>query len=161
MTAGASCPRTELLTAPIDVGPAVLSAPLRPPSHTQGTYGEMWQWIGDGRTLFSLLLTARYEGEESAKGVRHRLIAEVERIRKPILAPSDDESVRTEIAIVSGARAAFVAHVDGIREGVPVRNLVTAAATYERTYFLHVLVPDTQAGHEQASSMASSLRLAG
>ncbi|MER7608014.1 hypothetical protein [Nocardioides sp. NPDC127503] len=161
MTADASGPmKLWPAAATINVGHAALTAPLRPPSHTQGTYGEMWQWIGDGRSLFSLLLVARCDGEESTTGVRHRLLAEVERISKPIV-PCEDETVRTEIAIVAGARAAFVAHVDGIREGVPVRNLVTAAATYERTYFLHVLVPDTQAGHEQASSVASSLRLAG
>lgn len=161
MTAGSSCPRTELLTDPINIGPAVLSVPPRPPIHTHGTYGEMWQWIGDGRRLFSLLLTARYEGEKSAKGVQHRLIAEVERIREPMLVSSEDEAVRTEVAIVSGARAAFVAHVDGIRDGVPVRNLVMAAATHERTYLFHILVPDTPVGHEYASSVASSFRLGG
>ncbi len=161
MTAGASVPKKLWPAATINVGHAALTAPLGPPSHTQGTYGEMWQWIGDGRSLFSLLLVARRDGEKSTTGVRHRLLAEVERISEPILPTCEDETVRTEIAIVAGARAAFVAHVDGIRQGVPVRHLVTAAATYERTYFLHVLVPDTQAGHEQASSVASSLRLAG
>ncbi|MFE7224804.1 hypothetical protein ACFU7D_08485 [Nocardioides sp. NPDC057577] len=111
--------------------------------------------------MYSLLLVARYGGEESTTGARHRLLAEVERTSKPISPTCEDETVRAEIAIVSGARAAFVAHVDGIREGVPVRNLVTVATTHERTYFLHVLVPGTQIGHEQASSVAASLRLDG
>lgn len=160
MTAGAS-ERTLLETTPTDIGPAVLVAPLGPPSHTHGTYGEMWQWIGDGVTLFSLVLVARNESDESGAGVRHRLLAEVERVGEPLLLASEDETDRQEIAIVPGASAAFMAHVDGVREGVPVHNRVMVATTHDRTYFLHVCAPDTPSGHEQASSMASSLRLVG
>lgn len=144
-----------------DIGPAALVAPPGPPSHTYGTYGEMWQWIGDGVSLFSLILVTRYEGDDSASGVRHRLRAELERVGKPLQLASEDGADRTEIAIVPGASAAFIGHVDGVREGVPVHNMVVVATTRERTYFLYVLVPDTPSGHKQASSMASSLRLVG
>ena len=153
--------RTHLQTTPTDIEPAVLVAPLGRPNHTRGTYGEMWQWIEDGVSLFSLILAVRYEGDESAAGARHRLLAEVERIGKPLVLDSEHEAVRPEIAIVPGASAAFKAHVDGVREDVAVHNVVVVAAAHERTYFLHVLVPDTPSGHEQASSMASSLRLVG
>lgn len=160
MTASAYEAGAVLPTTIIDVGPAALAAPLGKASHTLGTFGEMWLWTGDGVGLFSLVLVARYDGEASGMGARHRLLSEVERIRKPLLGGSEGEAVRAEIAVVPGATAAFVAHVDGIREGVPVHNLVLVATTPDRMHLLHVLTPDTETGRDQALSMASSLRLA-
>lgn len=148
-------------TTLVEVGPAVLVAPFDPPSRTRGTYGEMWQWNGDGVGLFSLVLVARYEDDDSAAGVRYRLLAEVERVGKQFRLASGDEDLRPRVAIVPGANAAFMACVDGVREGVPVHNMLLVATTRERTYFLHVLAPDTLGGREQAAMIASSLRPVG
>lgn len=159
MTEDPSNVTTLLPTTSVQIAAAALVAPHTVPRHIQGTHGEMWQWTGDGTSLFSLVLAVRSDGEESPAGLRHRLIAEVERIARPLrLAPSH-KPFRPGIAVVPGARAAFIAHLDGVRDGVPIHNAVLVATRRDEVYVLHVAVPDTHLGREQASKMASSLRL--
>jgi hypothetical protein len=56
--------------------------------------------------------------------------------------------------------ASFVAHVDGVREGIPLHNAVTMAAARRKIYLLHVAATGTARGRELASTLSSSLRLA-
>jgi hypothetical protein len=148
-----------LPTAHVDLGSVRLLAPDQAPRHTRGTYGEMWQWIGDGESLISLIVAARPSGDDSAQGLRHRLLAEAHRIREPLVRLSDAGLARAESAYVPGASVSFVAHVDGLREGIPLHNVVMMATTLETNYLLHVAATDTPAGREIASRMSASLRL--
>lgn len=142
-----------------DVGPVRLLAPDQAPRHTRGTYGEMWQWIGDGESLISLILAARPSGGDTAHGLRHRLLAEVHRISESLLRSSETGLVHAESAYAPGASASFVARVDGVREGVPLHNVVMMATAQWTNYLLHVAATDTPAGRELASRVSASLRL--
>lgn len=144
-----------------DLGSVAVDAPSEMPTYTRGTYGEMWQWIGNGHVLLSLIVAARPDDAVSAAGTRHRLLAEVDRIRGPLDLAPDAEWPRTETAYVPGSSASFLAQVDGVRDGIPVSNTVLVAVGSHSTYLLHVAVTDTERGRQLASSIASSLRLTG
>lgn len=151
---------SPMLTNHVDLGPVRLLAPDRPPRYTRGTLGEMWQWIGDGENLISLILAARSDSAESAVGVRHRLLAEVQRIGGSLTRSPDAGLASTERAYIPGSSASFIAHVDGVREGILLHNAVVMAAARETSYLLHLAATATPAGRELASRMSLSLRLA-
>ena len=145
----------------VDLGGAALAAPLGSPAYTRGTYGEMWQWIGDGGRLISLVVAVRPSVQESAEGARSRLLAETDRIGVPLRDAADGRWPTPEWVDVPGAVAAFKGAVDGTREGVRLHNAVLAATDSVVTYLVHVAVTDTEAGRRLASSLLSSLRLLG
>lgn len=145
----------------IDLGGVALAVPFGPRIYTSGTYGEMWQWIGNGKSLISLVVAVRPGAQESIDGVRHRLLAESDRIGAPLRRPSDGERPRPELVDVPGAVAAFKVPVDGIREGVQLHNAVLVASDSAVTYLVHAAVTDTGAGRRLASSVLSSLQLLG
>ena len=149
-----------MLTKHVDLGPVRLLAPDRPLRYTRGTLGEMWQWVGDGENLISLILAARSGPTESAVGVQHRLLAEVQRIGGSLVRSPGAGLASTERAYIPGSSASFVAHVDGVREGILLHNAVVMAAAPETSYRLHVVATGTQAGRELASRMSLSLGLA-
>lgn len=145
-----------------DLGSVVIDAPCEMPTYTRGTYGEMWQWIGNGDVLLSLIVATRPDdAAASAEGTRHRLLAEVDRIRGSLDPDPDAGWPRAEAAYVPGASASFLAHVDGLRDGVTVNNTVLVAADSHGTHLLHVAVTNTESGRRLASATASSLRLTG
>lgn len=151
----------EVASVPIravGLGGVALAAPLGSPTYTRGTYGEMWQWIGNGNSLISLVVAARPGAQESAGGVRYRLLAETDRISVPLRRPADGERPRPELVDVPGAVAAFKMPVDGIREGVRLHNGVLVASDGAVTYLVHAAVTDTETGRRLASSLLSSLQ---
>lgn len=145
----------------VDLGGVTLAAPLGPPSYTRGTYGEMWQWIGSGDSLISLVVAVRPSAQESVDGIQHRLLAEADRIGAPLRHAADGERPRPELVDVPGAVASFKVAVDGIREGVQLHNAVLVATDSVVTYLVHVAVTDSATGHRLASSVLSSLQLLG
>lgn len=145
----------------VDLGGIALEAPLGPSTHTVGTYGEMWQWIGDGNRLISLIVAVRPGEQESVGGLRNRLLAETDRVRAHLRHTARGERLRPEVVDVRGAFAAFNVSVDGIREGVKLHNALLVATDRVDTYLVHVAVPDTGTGRRLASSLLSSLRLLG
>lgn len=146
-------------TAHVDLGSVRLLAPEQVPRRTRGTYGEMWQWIGDGESLISLILGKRPGRVDSADGLRHRLLAEADRISESLVRSPKAGQLRAESAYIRGAIASFVACVDGVREGIPLHNVVTMAMAQETSYLLHIAATDTPAGRELASRTSASLRL--
>lgn len=142
-----------------DLGQLRMLAPTSRPRYTRGTHGEMWQWLGDGESLISLILAGRSGGEDSAEGTRHRLLAEVDRISQPLVRSPGSDLVLAEGAHVPGASAAYLARVDGLREGVAVHNAVLMAAIQGTSYLLHVVATDTTAGRELASTLSSGLQI--
>lgn len=161
VTTGHADDAASVSTRAVDLGDVALVAPLGPPTYTRGTYGEMWQWIGNGNSLISLVVAVRPDAWDSVAGVRHRLLAETHRIGAPLRHPADGERPRPEWVDVPGAVAAFKMPVDGIREGVQLHNAVLAASGSAATYLVHVAVTDTETGRRLASSLLSSLQLLG
>lgn len=153
----------DVASAPmrVDLGSVALAAPRGPRTYTRGTYGEMWQWIGNGSSLISLVVAVRPGAQESVDGVRHRLLAETDRIGASLQRPADGEPPRPELVVVPGAAAAFKVPVDGSREGVRLHNAVLVASDSSATYLVHASVPDTVTGRRLASSLLSSLQLLG
>lgn len=151
------------MTTLVPVGLRTLSvrAPDESPTYTRGTYGEMWNWIGDGRAMFSLIVAARAGGEGTDVGVHRRLVTEADRIGRGLVKAPGSDPLRCQELAVAGADAAFLADVDGLREGLPVHNAVLLASGDGRLVLLHVAVPDTSSGHQLASAVTSSLRLIG
>lgn len=145
----------------VDLRGIALEAPLGPSTHTVGTYGEMWQWIGDGAKLISLVVAVRPSERESVDGLRNRLLAEVERVGSSLRLASDREQLRPEAIDVNGAFAAFSMSVDGIHEGIKLHNVMLVATGGASTFLAHVAVPDTGTARQVASSILSSLRLLG
>ena len=145
----------------VDLGGVSLTAPLGSITYTKGTYGEMWQWIGKGNSLISLVVAVRPGAQESVDGVRHRLLAESDRVSAPTQSPSDRERLRPESVDVPGAIAAFKVQVDGTREGLQLHNAVLVASDSVATCLVHAAVTDTEDGRRLASSLLSSLQLLG
>lgn len=152
---------SAVTTRSVDLGGIALEAPLGPSTHTVGTYGEMWQWIGDGDRLISLIVAIRLGEQESVGGLRNRLLAEADRVRAHLRHTAGGERLRPEVVHVRGAFAAFNLSVDGIREGVKLHNALLVATDRVDTYLVHVAVPDTGPGRRLASSLLSSPRLLG
>lgn len=162
MTIGSAGSESSSVTMKtFDLGRFALEAPLGPPVRTVGTHGEMWQWIGDGAKLISLVVAVRPSERESVDGLRNRLLAEVERVGSSLRLASDREQLRPEAIDVNGAFAAFSMSVDGIHEGIKLHNVMLVATGGASTFLAHVAVPDTGTARQVASSILSSLRLLG
>lgn len=149
----------ELEVRHASVGSAALEVPPGPLAYTQGTYGEMWQWRGNGHSLFSLILVHRSDGEVSSARLTRRLRAEVDRVRGHLVNTSMDNPWSPRGHAVPGASVAVTSYVDGTWEGIPLHNSVTMAADADRFYMVHVAAADTLAGRQLAASISSSLRL--
>lgn len=147
-------------TQPHVVGSLSIDAPFGAPRHTRGSYGEMWQWIGDGHKMFSVIVASRREEEdESMMGVRGRLAADVARIGSANDQDFDSSAVRQQVAYVPGAQTAFMSIVDGVRDGVGVHNLILIATSQTHTHMTHIAAPDNNEGRNQAAALSASLRV--
>lgn len=142
----------------VHVGGIALEAPLGPPTHTVGTFGEMWQWIGDGKRLFSLIVAVREGKHESVDGLRNRLLAETDRVASS-LRPLASGGLRPVEVDVRGVFAAFKTSVDGTRDGIKVHNALLIATDRVNIYFAHVTAPYSETNRRLASSLLSGVRL--
>ncbi|GGU21677.1 hypothetical protein GCM10007979_20390 [Nocardioides albus] len=121
----------------------------------------MWQWIGDGNSLVSLIVAVRPGEQESVGGLRNRLLAEVDRVRARLRPTAAGELIRPEMVGVRGAFAAFSMSVGGTREGLELHNDLLIATDRVDMYLVHAAVPGTATGRRLASSLLSSVRLFG
>lgn len=152
---------SSLTTRLVDLGRMALEAPAWLPTHTVGTHGEMWQWIGDGNNLVSLIVAVRPGEQESVGGLRNRLFAEVDRVRARLRPTAGGKLIRPEMVDVGGAFAAFSMSVSGTREGMELHNDLLIATDRVDMYLVHAAVPGTESGRRLASSLLSSVRLFG
>lgn len=142
------------------VGSLRIDAPFGSPRRTRGSHGEMWQWIGDGHKMFSLIVASRDE-VESTMGLRRRLATEVARVGSAYKLDTDPSEARLQVAYVPGSRAAFMSIANGARDGVRVHNLVLMAAGHTQTHLVQIASPDDNEGRDLAAKLSKTLRLVG
>lgn len=141
------------------VGPVQLQAPHIEVRHTRGTHGDMWQWIGDGANLISLIVAVRRTRLGSATGVKHHLQAEMDRLERGLDIEHGSEHHTIDARPVPGASAEAAGVVSGVRDGVKTRDTVVVTTDHTYMHLIHIMTPNTTRGISVAEAISSSVEI--
>lgn len=142
-----------------DIGPLSLLLPDLELHHVLASHGQLWQWTGDGKELYTLAVAVRRTRLGTPTGVRHHLTAEVRQLRASLSTPTSEPTVQRVVVDVEGSYGAAAADLIGEAHGAPVRHRVLVSTDGEHMHVLHLLVPDSDEGQRLADRIGSSVRL--
>lgn len=143
----------------VEIGSVRVHAPAGPYRHVQGTNGEMWQWIGDGRSMVTYILASRRQRQPTAAAVRHLLNSQMARITEEYDSARPAQTGDIHISHVPGSRAAFRSTSNGVRSGIQLHDSVLIASDAEGLYISHMVVPNTDVNRDLARAVTSSLEI--
>lgn len=141
----------------IDLGPVTLLAPDEAPRSLRGTYGQMWQWVGDGSEYYTLAVAVRETRLGNAHGTRDHLSWEVRQLQPEPADGAEAPDVRELMVMVDGATASAAADVTGQVGGHDVRHRIVVTTDGTVQHVMRLVVPDNAAGTDTAERVLSSL----
>lgn len=141
------------------VGPVQLQAPRVEVRHTRGTHGDMWQWIGDGDGVISLIVAVRRTQLGSSSGAKHHLQAEMDRLERGLDIEHGSEHHTIDARPVPGAAAEAAGVVSGVRHGVKTRDTILVTTDHIYMHLIHIMTPNTTRGIASADEIQSSVEV--
>lgn len=139
----------------------LILGPPDSPKHVRAGYGHLWQWFADDESLAVLTLAARPTQMASGLGVSQHLAWETERLQEKLDQGQPYTAPKNWPVTVLGARAAAGSVFNGTRAGIPLHNVVVAAADSDAMFVLHVAALDTPDGRAYGEMVASGLVFGG
>lgn len=154
---------TDLTYAPT-LGPMRIGSPRPGPiRHIKCQYGDMWQVVGDGAPLISVVVAVKRTPIESVDGLRGHLDWEAQRqvanTRTLDLALATADLPEADETWISGARHAAKVVFNTARGGLRLHNIIVASAAAGEMQRTHVATMNTELGREMADAMASTMCL--
>ncbi len=130
----------------LDLGPLSVRAPAREPRQFEGRFGHLWQWVGDGEPLLTLVVAVRETRLSTGAAAERTLTTETGRVRDSFDADTEVHVRRVRDMQVDGARGAAAATVTGVLDGLAVRNGLIVTTDGTHVHVVRLAVADTDEG---------------
>jgi len=152
-------PDAALRLSQESAGPIRLLAPSTGEQHTTGTHGEMWQWVGDGGDLISLIVAVRRTRLGTSSGVRQHLTWEFDRLQRTFDPDIAASRQGPEFRPIRGATAVAIGTLTGVRSGIRIHNSVVVTTDRTWMHVIHIMTPDTNRGRSFATTVGDSVEV--
>lgn len=142
-----------------ELGAMRLLVPSGDPKALAGTHGQLWQWVGDGRTLIALTVTIRQDTQMTTPmRIHNHLTWELDQLAEQMTDVHDRvEPPFGPDGAPEGTWA--VGSLAGTRKRLAAEARVLVTTDGEDLYIVQIVVTETPEGRALAGEVLSSVEL--